>query len=90
MSITKEKVATVFGIPTEHVTQVKSKQLFLASIRGELYVVSYLTIVGKFDRVSNKWLITSYKYSSTTSKQLTLFKRENPNHEVVEGEITWR
>ena len=88
MSITKEKVATVFGIPTEHVTQVKSKQLFLASIRGELYVVSYLTIVGKFDRVSNKWLITSYKYSSTTSKQLTLFKRENPNHEVVEGEIT--
>ena len=88
MSITKEKVANVFGIPTEHVTQVKSKQLFLASIRGELYVVSYLTIVGKFDRVSNKWLITSYKYSSTTSKQLTLFKRENPNHEVVEGEIT--
>lgn len=88
MSITKEKVATVFNIPTEHVTQVGSKQLFLASIRGELYVVSYLTIVGKLDRVSNKWLITSYKYSSPTSKQLTLFKRENPNHEVVEGEIT--
>lgn len=88
MSITKEKVATVFNIPTEHVTQVKSKQLFLASIQGELYVVSYLTIVGKFDRVSNKWLITSHKYISTTSKQLTLFKRENPNHEVIEGEIT--
>jgi len=88
MSITKEKVATVFNIPTKHVTQVKSKQLFLASIQGEIYVVSYLTIVGKFDRVSNKWLITSHKYSPTTSKQLTLFKRENPNHEVVEGEIT--
>ena len=88
MSITKEKVATVFNIPTKHVTQVKSKQLFLASIQGELYVVSYLTIVGKFDRVSNKWLITSHKYSSSTYKQLTGFKRENPNHEVVEGEIT--
>ena len=88
MSITKEKVATVFNIPTKHVTQVKSKQLFLASIQGELYVVSYLTIVGKFDSVSNKWLITSHKYSPTTRKQLTLFKRENPNHEVVEGEIT--
>lgn len=86
MRITKEKVATLFNIPTEHVSQVGSKQLFLATIRGELYIVSYLTIVGKFDRVSNKWLITSHKYSPTTSKQLTLFKREN--HEVVEGEIT--
>ena len=88
MSITKEKVATVFGIPTEHVTQVGSKQLYIASIRAELYVVSYLTIVGKLDRVSNKWLITSHKYSTTTSKQLTGFKRENPNHEVIEREIT--
>ena len=87
MSITKEQVASKYNVPVTNVTQIKSKQMFLCAVQGEIYVVSYLTVVGKFDRISNKWQITDYKYSPTTSKQLTFFKRENPNHVVVSGEI---
>jgi hypothetical protein len=87
MNITKYQVASKYNILLEKVTQVKHQQMFLCAMQGEIYVVSYLTVVGKFDRISNKWQITDYKYSPTTSKQLTLFKRENPNHVVVSGEI---
>jgi hypothetical protein len=85
---TKHDVANRFGVALHQVEQVGSKQLFKVRMHSGSYLVSYTTIVGKYIFRENKWHLTGYKYSPTTSKQLTMFKRENPNYVVIAQEIT--
>ena len=40
---------------------------------GDVLVVSYYTVVGKFSRAAREWIFTTYKYSSTTTRQLNYF-----------------
>lgn len=89
---TKRTVANVFGTALHQVEQIGSKQLYIVRKSSGSYLVSYTTIVGKFifadDLHNNKWHLTAHKYSVTTSKQMTQFKRLYPNHVVVDAIIT--
>lgn len=67
---------------TQNVSQVKSMQLFIVNYN---LLVSYKTIIGVIDR-NDCWHITNKKYSSTTSKQTTLFKRNN-YHVIVDDNV---
>lgn len=67
---------------TQNVSQVKSMQLFIVNYN---LLVSYKTIMGVLDD-NDCWYITSRKYSSTTSKQTTVFKRSN-YHVIVDDSI---
>ncbi len=53
------------------INQVGSKQLFIVTYPTYQLLVSYLTMVGY--RSQGNWLLTTAKYSTTTSKQLTQF-----------------
>lgn len=65
--------------PDADVQQVASKQLFIVQLTNIRILVSYKTIVGKYtyspDHGYYVWLLSRYKYSSTTSKQLSQFSR---------------
>lgn len=67
---------------TQNVSQVCSMQLFV--VNGNL-LVSYKTIIGVLDK-NDCWHISNKKYSSTTSKQTTIFKRNN-YHVIVDDTI---
>jgi len=68
MAVTKEQVKAQFGGTVE---QVGSKQLFIVTYPSYRILVSYYTIVGY--KASGCWLLTTAKYSKTTSRQLTQF-----------------
>jgi hypothetical protein len=68
MPVTKRDIQTRFGGTVE---QVGSKQLFIVCYPSYRLLVSYLTVVGF--RANGCWLLTTAKYSRTTSKQLNQF-----------------
>jgi hypothetical protein len=70
MAITKQAIKALFGGEVE---QVGSKQLFVVTYPTYKLLVSYRTVVGY--RSQGSWLLTTAKYSTTTSKQLTQFAR---------------
>lgn len=67
---------------TQNVEQVKSMQLFIIN---DNLLVSYKTIIGVLGN-NDCWHITNKKYSSTTSKQTSIFKRSN-YHVIVDDNI---
>jgi hypothetical protein len=68
MAITKQTIKALFGGEVE---QEGSKQLFVVTYPTYQLLVSYRTIVGY--RSEGSWLLTTAKYSRTTSKQLNQF-----------------
>lgn len=70
--VTRQDLANSLNIDVKYVEQIDSKQLFRVrrALRIELY--SYYTLVGHTDN-NGGWLLTTTKYSPTTSKQLTQF-----------------
>jgi hypothetical protein len=68
MGVTKRDTQASFG---GEVHQVASKQLFVVTFPTYQLLISYRTIVGF--RSQGTWLLTTAKYSHTTSKQLTQF-----------------
>lgn len=67
---------------TQNVEQVKSMQLFIIN---DNLLVSYKTIIGVLGN-NDCWHITNKKYSSTTNKQTSIFKRSN-YHVIVDDNI---
>lgn len=66
--VTRKDLANHLGIDIEEVKQIKSKQLFI--VKGiELY--SSYTKVGVLE--DEVWYLTTKKYSSSTSRQLSQF-----------------
>lgn len=70
MSVTKREIERRFN--TSDVEQVGSKQLFIVTTDTQTLLVSYYTIIGIY--VGARWLLTTEKFSSTTSKQTNQFK----------------
>jgi hypothetical protein len=78
-----------FSLRESQVKQVGSKQLFIVDTctNGRL-LISYSTVVGYFN---DKWYLTRYKYSPTTSKQLTQFANKTKfKVEWIAKQITLR
>lgn len=66
-----------FNVSRDKVKQVNTMQLFLVdtSNLGRV-LISYKTIIGVFYNLT--WFITKEKFSTTTSKQITIFTRSTP------------
>lgn len=66
-----------FNVPRANVKQVNTMQLFIVdtSYLGRL-LVSYKTTIGIFHNLT--WYVTTEKFSTTTSKQVTIFSRSTP------------
>jgi hypothetical protein len=78
MPVTKQDIQQLFptfldGKPSfkPEVHQIGSKQLFVVTFPAYQLLISYRTVVGY--RSEGSWLLTTAKYSTTTSKQLTQF-----------------
>lgn len=74
--VTRTDLANSIGVDTSIVEQVASKQLFIVRRDHHKELYSYYTLVGRtcFDEnFKAVWLLTTEKYSPTTSKQLTQF-----------------
>ena len=73
MPVTKKDISAIFNVPTANITQVGSKQMFkVTSVKDKcFFLLSYRTIIGIYH--DNIWKITTKKYSSTTSRQITAF-----------------
>lgn len=86
--VTVKDIRARFNLRGEvNIKQIGSKQLFIVDcpINGRL-LISYYTVVGYFN---DKWYLTKYKYSLTTSKQLNQFARTtNFQVEWVNEQIT--
>lgn len=71
--VTKKDIINRYNLKPSQVSQVGSKQLFIVdTIHNGRLLLSYHTVVGYF---YDKWYLTRYKYSSTTSRQLSQFAR---------------
>ena len=70
-------IQLAFNVSRNMVKQVNSMQLFIVdtSYLGRI-LVSYKTTIGAFH--NSVWYITTEKFSSTTSKQITVFSRLTP------------
>lgn len=66
-----------FNVSRDKIKQVNTMQLFIVdtSYLGRL-LVSYKTAIGIFHNLT--WYITTEKFSTTTSKQVTIFSRSTP------------
>jgi hypothetical protein len=80
MSLTVKDTKYFFN--SDNVEQVKSMQLFIVNNN---ILVSYKTVIGILDN-NDCWYITNRKYSKTTSRQITVFKRSN-YHVIVDDEV---
>jgi len=69
------------------VKQIGSKNLFTATHGKHTVLISYKTIIGIYDSVENIWNITTAKYSLTTSKQITMFRRGNNACFITEAKL---
>ena len=78
--ITKKDVKYKFN--TQNVSQVCSMHLFVVNYN---LLVSYKTIIGVLDN-NDCWHITNRRYSITTSRQTSIFKRSN-YHVIVDDNI---
>lgn len=54
-----------------HVKQIKSKNLYVAEYDSYKLLISYNTIIGILQ--GETWQVTTKKYSTTTSRQITDF-----------------
>ena len=70
--ITIKDIQARFSLRKSQVSQIGSKQLFIVDTYNGRLLLSYYTVVGYFN---DKWYLTKYKYSVTTSKQLSQFAR---------------
>lgn len=69
------EMAKTLDVPSSMVERVGSKNLFIVRRENKLELYSYTTKVGE-TRLENGqalWLLTTEKYTPTTSKQLTQF-----------------
>jgi hypothetical protein len=87
--VTKKDVMARFSLRDSQVRQIGAKQLFVIdTIHNGRLLISYYTVVGYFN---DKWYLTKYKYSQTTSKQLTQFANNTSFHvEWIDEQITLR
>ena len=64
------------------ITFTKTKQIgqknlwFGVTTTGVRVLISYNTVVGRYNPATGFWELTKQKYSTTTSRQLTQFSRE--------------
>ena len=70
--------------PKEEVDQFQSMQLFIVYTDNYSLLLSYTTIVGFRLYKDDLWLITTKKYSPTTSKQLNKFCYTDSNFTRVD------
>jgi hypothetical protein len=72
MKVTKKDIQLAYNVAPNMVKQIDSKQMFIVdtSYLGRL-LVSYKTTIGLFH--NGVWVITSEKFSPTTSKQTSQF-----------------
>ena len=95
--VTKKDIMVRFNLESSQVEQIQSKQLFKVYvpakttiesgyIKPKTLLLSYYTVIGYF---KDKWYLTRYKYSPTTSKQLTQFANKTSFQvEWVDKQIT--
>lgn len=81
MKVTKKDIQLAYNVAPNMVKQLGSKQMFIVdtSYLGRL-LVSYKTTIGVFH--NGVWVITSEKFSPTTSKQTSQFIKST-SFEVV-------
>ena len=83
MSITKRDIEQAFPLAT-NIKQIGQKQLFLFELSARAVLCSYRTIVAVKEH--DKWQVTPYKYTRTTSKQITQFMSRRDSVTVSEAE----
>jgi hypothetical protein len=66
----------------ENLQQIDNKNLYIGD---DKYLVSYKTIVGVL--VAGTWLLTTDKYSVTTSRQMTQFASNHTCKRVSQAEL---
>lgn len=67
------KVIKAYFPNAKEVKQIDSKQLFIVTYTDKKFLVSYKTIIGYKLLADNVWIITTQKFSQTTSKQTSQF-----------------
>ena len=83
MSITIKDICNQFGVSEHRIEQIEHKQLFIVAMDNGKLLVSYQTVIGKL--LNGKWHITSEKFSSATSRQITQFIKSCHN-EIIRVE----
>lgn len=68
MTVTIKEIANLFNVSSETVEQIGSKQLFIISLKGKQYLISYRTIIGLVNAETNTLVLTGEKFSVTTSR----------------------
>lgn len=69
----RQQVASQFNVPLANVNQVGAKSMAVVEFHNYNLLVSYRTIIGVQIQPNLNWLITTKKYSPTTSKQTSQF-----------------
>lgn len=77
----KERIQYIYNVTSRDIEQVQSQNLFIVTMKGKRYLISYTTIIGiELD----KWHFTTERYSPTTSRQLSKFKQGLARHEYID------
>ena len=77
----KETIKRIYNVTAEDIEQEQARNLFVVTIKGKRYLISYTTIIGV---ELTKWYFTTERYSSTTSRQLASFKKGLARHEYID------
>lgn len=77
----KERIQYIYGVTAKDIEQEQSQNLFVVTMKGKRYLISYTTIIGV---ELDKWHFTTERYSSTTSRQLSGFKKGLARHEYID------
>ena len=79
MKVTKKILAEYLDnqrIAYDEIKQIGSKQLFIVNKGLTQYLFSYYTVIASRE-IGQVWIVTTKKYSVTTSKQITQYLRNN-------------
>lgn len=90
MKVTRKIIAEEFRVDLGCVTQIANKQLFIVHVQGKTLLVSYYTIVGYLND-GGVWVLTSCRYSITTTQQLRQFAKQHKatwQIEPIDSDIT--
>lgn len=79
--VTIKDIMNNFTVKRDKVKQVKSQQLFIVDLIGGRVLISYYTVVGIFH--NSIWYIDERKYSVTTTKQVSQFRRSTKFESVI-------
>lgn len=94
-------IQTLKELKKDNDTQYKSRSMYIDYIntqhengleKQEIYQIwSYSTVIGYFNKTTNKIVFTNRKYSTTTSKQKTQLLNENrlEKQEINETFANW-